>query len=535
MAGLGEQNTSRRVSRSASRQVSEEAASIAGDTRATPQRFSRRVRDRSTPAKDTQVGNRGSAAYGAKGKEKSATPMSKEDAERDPEYMMSQAVREAEEAAFQTSGRARSLAPVVEEANVDEPSLQNPNDNLLNRDHRPADLRINTDVPKLNRGAPPSVMDNHAAGAVDEVDEPEIHASFLQRLGQRISAWFVGTEYDEYPQLQLRRAPFMNDWGEVEFRYEARDTPEPARHFFAVGRKFLTGLTYILLLIFIVFCFLVYCFPAVRTPLGFELGLPRTDLDLRLAALETLYKSSGLMNGQGTHALYDIDWFAKHNDAVIDPNLTSPSHPRTCDKVAWEDLWWFEKYISGGVTRCPVDAPAQALKSWSDLGDAYCAPPRRGKVQLVVITPRKISPTKLIIEHFPQRALITKGNAPKEIELLVDVPDAGVRESILNAIERYDSGLLYESSPQDSRKLASAQTLPYTYVPIGRWKYNIWDKSNIQAFDIPLDLNEYGLKGQKFALRVNSNWGNYGMTCLYRVRLFGRDVSGFPIESLPME
>ena len=532
MSSLSEQNTSRRVTRSTSRHGSEEAASVIGETSATPQRSSRRLRDRATPAKETvqtgrKIGNRGSAAYGAKGKNFSASTLSREDAQKAPEDILSQAVRNAEATAFQTSGRTRSLPPVAEESSSDEPSLLPPFEYLPNRD------------PNLDghEGAQPSATEGNLAGPIDH---SQIQVSLLERLGHRISGWFFGlvnTNEAAHNPLEMRTAPFVNDWGNYEFVVHERDTPPAARRFLAVGRGAFTLFLYFAFAAMIVLMGIVVV-PAITRVTIFPKGTVidgYEHLGPRLASLEAFVTHLVSTNSPVTHALYQIDWFAKDNDAVVDPYLTSPSHPRTCKKIPWEDLWWFEKFISGGVTRCATDAPAQALKSWSDPGDAFCAPPRRGKLQLTVITPRSISPTELIVENFPREALIIKGNTPKEIELWVEVPDPELHESMKATISKTQAHLLTESAPQEARGLASAQVLPHTYLPIGRWQYKLWGKNNIQAFKIPLDLKSLDLKANKFAFRVNSNWGDYGLTCLYRIRLFGHDMSDTPQESLEEE
>jgi len=45
-------------------------------------------------------------------------------------------------------------------------------------------------------------------------------------------------------------------------------------------------------------------------------------------------------------------------------------------------------------------------------------------------------------------------------------------------------------------------------------------------FKIPILLAKYGFKANSIMVRVNSNWGNVGFTCINRLRFHWEDVLG---------
>ncbi len=225
-----------------------------------------------------------------------------------------------------------------------------------------------------------------------------------------------------------------------------------------------------------------------------------------------------------------VNYFSPANGAVVDPYLSSPINKK-CQKVVPN---WFTKLHSKFSGNRPdqwncVPASAthiEALLPWTEPDEKWCAPPGRGKLQLTVLTARPIAPTELIFEHIPKDAALTIGNAPKEVELWAQILDEDIHAAVSDALGSALPAIFEDSLPQAERFLAQRQALDYTYVPVGRWTYNIWDQSHVQTFHMPVSLKAHNMKSMKFAVRVNSNWGDVGSTCIYQVRLHGEDTSG---------
>lgn len=175
-------------------------------------------------------------------------------------------------------------------------------------------------------------------------------------------------------------------------------------------------------------------------------------------------------------------------------------------------------------TEKPVfEDPMSIFNPWETFGQKWCAPSKRGKLQAVIRLAYKMRPTELMIEHMAKSNMpdIEIGTAPKEVELWIQVLDPTVRQKIIDAITEYHPAIMTKAASQRGKTLDPRHALDKSWVPVGRWTYDIHARGNVQSKFIPLDLKAMGVKTQAVALRVNSNWGSVDSTCLYRVRLFG--------------
>ena len=223
-----------------------------------------------------------------------------------------------------------------------------------------------------------------------------------------------------------------------------------------------------------------------------------------------------------------INWFAPGNDAMVNHHLTSPAYdPFHChDGYKSKASWAWIKGQKGLCTH--INPAAVALEPWSEPREHYCAPPSYGRLQLTIMLPRAISPTEIVVEHLPKGAALTIGEAPKEFELWIQVADTELFEGVTQAIDRVAPSVNEDSSdPQSTKRVESGveSSIPDDYVRVGRWTYDIWGPEHIQTFKIPVSLSDLGVKTQNIMIRVNSNWGDYGSTCIYRTRLYGDDLS----------
>ena len=225
---------------------------------------------------------------------------------------------------------------------------------------------------------------------------------------------------------------------------------------------------------------------------------------------------------------HQINWFTPGFGTGIDLYLSSPTASK-CDPTWTPDGWPWSMFKSQA---CPEVSLSKshfaALSPWSDPeSDSWCAPPSSGKLQLTVVLCRTIAPTELVVEHaaMDEMPVGFMGSSPREVELLIYVPDDRTRATLMEAITLMQPSLLEDSSPQ-GKTIGHDQALPPGYVRVGRWQYDIWTNQALQTFTIPLPLAHYGVSTSRVAVRVNSNWGNVDFTCLSRLRLYGEDTSG---------
>ena len=238
--------------------------------------------------------------------------------------------------------------------------------------------------------------------------------------------------------------------------------------------------------------------------------------------------SLGPRSVENVAAKHQINWFTPGLGTGIDLYLSSPTLSR-CDPTWTPQGWPWSMFKSQTCPQVSMSQPHfAALSPWFDpVDDSWCAPPSDGKLQLTVVLPRTVAPTELVVEHAAMDELPAgyMNSSPREVELWIHVPNDAKRQALMEAIGHVDPSLLEYSSPQ-GKTLGDRQALPFDYVPVGRWEYDIWTNQALQTFSLPLSLAQYDVGTSKVAVRVNSNWGNAKFTCLSRLRLYGEDTSG---------
>lgn len=253
---------------------------------------------------------------------------------------------------------------------------------------------------------------------------------------------------------------------------------------------------------------------------------------------------------------HQINWFSFDVGARANPYMSSATtrsaqlETKSRWSLEWKDIksaWKsssgqepvdFLRPVSGkggrsSTSRSGTD-PNKALTPFKEFEPRFCGPSSgRGKLQLAVSTPRAISPTELVVEHYHKDEFPSMGSAPKEIELWVEIKDedAGLREEIRRQIKQIHPEIFGRGGTQNGQFLGPKLALGNSWVPIGRWVYQISSGDGgeeAQYFKIPVDLAAMGVVVQHQVVRINSNWGDVDRTCLVRVGLHGEDPSTPP-------
>ncbi|KAL9098304.1 MAG: hypothetical protein Q9163_006015 [Psora crenata] len=511
MSTRAEPSSARRTTRSSSRALSEDAASVGGESIATTRRG--RTRRGGTPAKENaikvpKVTNKPSKAYGAEGKTAYAQQMSATQVLDEAVDPIASAVHGAEEPALSTDTGAGRLPILSEEG---EENLHGPGPR---------------DPPR------PPVEDA-------SIIEPTSRFASLGSFFEGVTLWaprvFRFGRQDPEVHIDVDAADFWEQWAVEENRRR-----EEAEARAKTVRVILDTIKYLVFLLLLLTAVDLYIGPLLGPKYDFLRSRPQpspghaavsqgTNVNRRLEKVEKLVQSlvspSYFPKAATKH---QINWFAAGNGAIVDPYLSSPVDYH-CKSIK-EHTWYSSLFSITGKCEDVSYPQGQALRPWTEPDERWCAPPSRGKLQLTVQIARPVAPTALIIEHMPKDASIHIGDAPKEIELWVDVPDEEVHSAVSAAIGRENPDLFAESSPQQERELDQQQALPFTFLPVGRWMYNIYEQEHVQTFQIPFPLQGLSVHATRFAVRVNSNWGDYGPTCIYRIRLHGHDQSGLAEE-----
>jgi SUN domain-containing protein 1/2 len=211
--------------------------------------------------------------------------------------------------------------------------------------------------------------------------------------------------------------------------------------------------------------------------------------------LHTLAQSNLLTNYE--LSLQKANYFSLGLGAVIVPALTSATFLDDPTPYAF-----FKRRLPLSRHRNP---PKAALDKWEEPGDCWCAAPnpsKNGQTQLTVALPRPVFPQQVTVEHLPMTMMPGKKvtTAPRTIELWVET----------------DQSAEYQYSHREG----SCSEGPAGWTCLGSFKYNIHASNHQQTFDLDAQSS---VPVSKAMLRVTSNWGA-DHTCLYRVRLHGKDA-----------
>ncbi|KAH8728735.1 UNC-like C-terminal-domain-containing protein [Phaeosphaeriaceae sp. PMI808] len=210
--------------------------------------------------------------------------------------------------------------------------------------------------------------------------------------------------------------------------------------------------------------------------------------------LDSLAKGNLIANYELT--LLKPNYFSLGLGARIDPTLTSATF--------LNNPHFFANAARKLALVPPRNPPKVALEKWEEPGDCWCAAPNpvNGQAQLAVTVARPLFPTQVTIEHVPMSMMPAKKvtTAPRNIELWVET----------------DQPAHYQYAHRDG----VCQNGPAGWTCLGSFTYNIHGSNHRQTFDLDARSSVPVIKAM---LRVTSNWGA-NHTCLYRVRLHGKDA-----------
>lgn len=232
-----------------------------------------------------------------------------------------------------------------------------------------------------------------------------------------------------------------------------------------------------------------------------------------------------------------INWLSQTVGANVMLGLTSPAIPAN---VTIKSSWWSQLWYGNSLLTGPGPGAALLPQIRDEPNPTYCVQKKEGRVklQLAVSLSRYITPTQLIIEHWPKsevgsfHKLISAATAPKEVELWVYNERAHTGKGSINALqweveEHFRNHRVNEARVEKKLRLElhSPDDADYadSWLMVGRWKYDVYSIHNVQKFLIPFDLEAYNVSTKSVVVRVNSNWGSSYATCLLRARLHGID------------
>ncbi|KAK8163546.1 hypothetical protein BC567DRAFT_233702 [Phyllosticta citribraziliensis] len=257
-----------------------------------------------------------------------------------------------------------------------------------------------------------------------------------------------------------------------------------------------------------------------------ELTLPH------IAGSNLTYAIDQIVVANLRETLTTVNFFSRGMGAVIIPELTSPtlgSAKRYFDArlQGLKSLWIPSEQER---ERVGVNTPGQALQSWQEESDCWCAAKSgtgKGQAQLAVRMLHRVYPTKMVVEHIPRGATLDITTAPQRIELWFSVENKSERNKLEKAV---NAMVKARRTSFDTDKPSGAWDRPdSTYVFVGSFDYDITAPNHVQVLEPLVSLANLKIPVEDAIVRVASNHGQR-FTCLYRVRMLGELVDRVNVD-----
>jgi len=218
-----------------------------------------------------------------------------------------------------------------------------------------------------------------------------------------------------------------------------------------------------------------------------------------------------------------IDYLSPQNNAHIVPSLTSPQKMRKVTGL----MRFFTKETEFARMQKIVGPFKDQKKMW-------CAPSQHGKAQMTIKMAAAMSPENLFItQSLAYSEALDVDSYPKEIELWVLIRESQVRKAILAEVLNHYPDIQTKTESQENRHLAEDQTLPKSFIPLGRFTYDVRRNQAQQGWIVKTAISRFNVSTTAIAIRINSNWGNLASTCLHQVSLYGEHLDERKIYTDP--
>jgi SUN domain-containing protein 1/2 len=222
------------------------------------------------------------------------------------------------------------------------------------------------------------------------------------------------------------------------------------------------------------------------------------------------------------------DYAGYFTGARVIPQLTSQTY-KIVDKSFWGRWGMF------GSTSTEGRPPVTALHPDIHVGNCW---PFKGPVgQIGVMLSRSIVISEVTIDHAAKEVAFDVRSAPKKMELWGLVDGAENIQKVAEYHRRREQHYrdLVNAANREGRTPPPPEdpypsTLPPDshYLRLAQFSYDVNAPSHIQTFSVPQEIQDLGVDIGIVVLRINSNWGEPNWTCLYRLRVHGRDPEQRP-------
>lgn len=235
---------------------------------------------------------------------------------------------------------------------------------------------------------------------------------------------------------------------------------------------------------------------------------PRQQLLQNLPPEQLLHFVESVILTNMAKAMNSVNWFSPALGAALDPHGTSSTWQGRRKPAKGRLQAW----LKGGVFQ---GYPPQAvLDPWLDLEHCWCTSSQGTDARITILPATVVFPTEMTVEFAPAGAVPDFTMAPRRMQLwgrVIDKAAYGRLSPVARGLFNWDQW-----------------KTPYTprggWVPLSEIEYDPRRTNHVQTFPLALDMEGYGARVDAMSLRFKDNWGDKERTCVYRLRLHGKEA-----------
>nr|POE71941.1 spindle pole body-associated protein sad1 [Quercus suber] len=224
-----------------------------------------------------------------------------------------------------------------------------------------------------------------------------------------------------------------------------------------------------------------------------------------ISRLQTTALTTHLTIENGLRELHSVNFLSKNLGAVINRPLSSPTARRPWKGLLHKTYTWWQ-----GIQPFP-HGPDMALDRWTDVSDAWCAPPStaQGSAQLAVVLGHVVVPHTFTIEHMPRAGTLNIAAAPRDFAVWAEAASPAAAAELEAVV-----------APQRGPVAACAAPPGPAFVCLAAGTYDIHAANWVQEFPLHARSPDFDVPVKSLVFRALNNWGG-DYTCIYRIRMTG--------------
>lgn len=231
------------------------------------------------------------------------------------------------------------------------------------------------------------------------------------------------------------------------------------------------------------------------------------------------------------HTISKPDFADPAFGARVNTKLTSPLYDWNFN-LSFLDRQWRKSLNKMGFGHTKVNPPSMAFNN--DVKPGSCWPFNGHSGHVALSLGSSINPTDLGIVHINADQSTKPTSAPRRVSLWVEVKDPELRKQVCLLVDQSPVSKAEQGQGHGFLGLLSQQKQtfkpPPNYVKVLTAEYDLLGDEEFQVFPVSEVVQQLGIETKNVLFNIESNWGYPDYTCVYRLRLFGEDISRPVVE-----